>query len=119
MSDLIVYFRYAETYDKNVGQAVLIDSFLASKLTEGVDVIACMIGENKKFDNGSSQVGSERNAPCRILLIGTIPYHLLTANLYVPAEKGFTVEVDPKYICTDAKNPDYPQEFVRGGDSSC
>jgi hypothetical protein len=94
MNNLIIYFKYEEVYNKNIAQAVVTDSLLATKLTQGTEIITHTVDTHKKFSNDSSQINITRDLPCSIVLIGTIPYHLLIANLYYLAEKGFAVTID-------------------------
>ena len=112
MNPYIIYFRHEGIYNKDIAQAAVTDSFLADRMTKGARVATHTVSEDKNFSNGSKHV-SVACEPCEIMLIGTIPYHLLVANLYHLEEKGFKVFIDSNFITTDVEAPNYPPEFVR------
>jgi len=112
MNTLVLYFRHEDIYNKSPSNAALTDTFLTTLLTKGTTVEAHVIGEDKKFANGSKHLKVKSEA-CDVLLIGTIPYHLLIANLYHLEEAGFTVTINPQYLTTDIENPSYPAEYIK------
>jgi hypothetical protein len=46
------------------------------------------------------------------MFIGSIPYHLLIANLYHLAGQGYTICMDSAFISTEVSEPNYPPEFI-------
>ena len=112
MKPYIIYFRHEEIYNGNPCAAVYTNSFLADMLTKGARVSTYVVAVDKTFSNGSKYFGI-KTEPCEAMLTGSIPYHLLVANLYRLEEEGFEVFIDARYIKTEKENPDYPNEFVR------
>ena len=119
MEPLILYFRHEGIYKGDISQAAVTDSFLAAMLTRNAKVMTYTVSEDKKFSSGSKHI-TVREEPRKVILIGTIPYHLLIANLYRLEEQGFDVFIDTRFLTTEMKEPNYPAEFIRtwndGGD---
>ena len=111
MEALTVYLRCPEIYHKNIESAALVDSYMADRVIESAPIETFLIGSDKKFYTGSTLLTLKHPA-VDVLIIGTVPYHMLIANLYNLADQGKRVKINPNLLITDIQNPNFPEEFL-------
>ena len=111
MKPCVFYFRHLELYNLDLSVSAYIDAFMADKLSNGCKIFTYIVNGDKLSNN--SNLVHITVEPCEAILIGTIPYYLLIANLYYLEDQGFTVYIHPRFIKTDHPDYEYPQKFIR------
>jgi len=111
MDRTVVYVRCAEIYNARLPEAVEVDAYLTTQVNAGVQVETHFVQDKSCFMSGEKCVTVKSKAG-KLLLLGTIPYHLLVACACRLSDQGYRVEFDPQYILTEKDDPEYPSEYI-------
>ena len=111
MDNTVIYIRCEELHNLYPASAAVIDTAVSVLLKKNYVIETHAMRDTKSF-----LIGGRYFLPkCKsknLLLLGTIPFHLLIINLFNLDEKGYRVKIDPSFLETGVSNPIYPEEFT-------